>query len=146
MIVCHRDLLGSQLWNIVAGLLFKAQKLFMLFKFIGSWRKCAFIFYGLIVWKEITALSAILASWTTLKSYFFMTLAEFSLYRAEKIEKDFQFHQYSHCHLFHHLNHLSFMWKLSLIGNHVTVCVPFKQTHGRSRECWADNQGTSCHS
>lgn len=30
------------------------------------------------------------------------------------------------------LNRLSFMWNLSRVGDHVTVCVAYKQTHGRS--------------
>lgn len=77
---------------------------------------------------------------------FFLSFFLFFFSPAEKIKMIFIFWSIHAVISMHQPNHLSFMCNLQLVGVHVTVRAAFGLTHGRSRECWADNQGTSCHS
>lgn len=100
---------------------------------MGS-RKCVSIYCsGIIVWTKAsiskTALYAILVNQTTLKSIFHDT-AWISLYIQLKFGQKikmivilFSIHAVIPTY---QRNHLSFMWNLSLVGDHVTVCVAYK--------------------
>lgn len=152
----HQDIVGSQLLSILTGLLFKAQRASCLYysNLEGLKKMWAQLLeWGILVWTRTsiskTTLYAILVNQTTLKSIFHDT-AWMSLYIrlkfGQKIQMIVIFFSIHIVIAAYQLNHLFFVWNLSLVGDHVTVCVAYRLTHGRSWECRADNQETSCHS